>query len=92
MTGPGQRPGVARPGQRPGLAGRRPRPPGERLNDGLSAFSTGHGPPLVVLPGLGQDADLAAGVPRTVAWPNTLLATGLKRSVEYYRANLARYL
>jgi pimeloyl-ACP methyl ester carboxylesterase len=54
---------------------------GERLNDGLSAVAVGQGPPLVVLPGLGQDADLAAGVPRTVAWSNLLLATGLKRTV-----------
>jgi pimeloyl-ACP methyl ester carboxylesterase len=54
---------------------------GERLNDGLSAVTMGHGPPLVVLPGLGQYADLAAGVPRAVAWPNLLLATGLKRTV-----------
>jgi pimeloyl-ACP methyl ester carboxylesterase len=54
---------------------------GTRLNDGLSAVAVGQGPPLVVLPGLGQNADLAEGVPRSVAWSNRLLATGLKRTI-----------
>src|ERR1700761_8768763 len=54
---------------------------GERLNDGLSAMAVGQGPPLVVLPGLGQYADLAEGVPWSLAWSNWLLATGLKRTI-----------
>jgi pimeloyl-ACP methyl ester carboxylesterase len=54
---------------------------GERLNDGLSAATAGEGPPLVILPGLGQGADLAARVPRSVAWPTLALAAGFKRTV-----------
>lgn len=52
---------------------------GERLNDGLSAVAVGEGPPLVVLPGLGQGADLSVRVPRTAAWSTTALASGFKR-------------
>jgi pimeloyl-ACP methyl ester carboxylesterase len=54
---------------------------GEQLNDGLSAVVTGHGPPLVVLPGLGQGADLSVRVPRSVAWSAAALATGFQRTV-----------
>jgi pimeloyl-ACP methyl ester carboxylesterase len=54
---------------------------GERLNDGLSAVSAGEGPPLVILPGLGQGADLSERVPRSVAWPTVALAAGFKRTV-----------
>jgi hypothetical protein len=54
---------------------------GERLNDGLSAFAAGAGPPLVVLPGFGQGADLSVRVPRSAAWSTTALATGFKRTI-----------
>jgi pimeloyl-ACP methyl ester carboxylesterase len=54
---------------------------GERLNDGLSAVAVGEGPPLVVLPGLGQGTDLSVRVPRSVAFSSTALARGLKRTV-----------
>ncbi|WP_236794868.1 alpha/beta fold hydrolase [Amycolatopsis sp. GM8] len=54
---------------------------GERLNDGLSVTTTGSGPPLVVLPGLGQGADLSVRVPRSVARSSTMLATGFHRTV-----------
>jgi pimeloyl-ACP methyl ester carboxylesterase len=54
---------------------------GERLNDGLSAVAVGEGPPLVVLPGLGQGADLSVRVPRIAAWSTTALASGFKRTV-----------
>jgi pimeloyl-ACP methyl ester carboxylesterase len=58
---------------------------GERLNDGLSAVSAGQGPPLVVLPGLGQGADLAERVPRSAAWPTIALANGFHRTI--YQVN-----
>jgi hypothetical protein len=54
---------------------------GERLNDGLSAVAVGEGPPLVVLPGLGQGADLSVRVPRMAAWSTTALARGFRRTV-----------
>jgi pimeloyl-ACP methyl ester carboxylesterase len=54
---------------------------GERLNDGLSAVASGEGPPLVVLPGLGQGADLSVRVPRLAAWSTAALASGFKRTV-----------
>jgi pimeloyl-ACP methyl ester carboxylesterase len=54
---------------------------GEGLNDGLSAVTAGEGPPLVILPGLGQGADLAERVPRSVAWPTLALAAGFRRTV-----------
>jgi hypothetical protein len=54
---------------------------GERLNDGLSALAVGEGPPLVVLPGLGQGADLSVRVPRTAALSATALARGFGRTV-----------
>ncbi|QIS13887.1 alpha/beta fold hydrolase [Nocardia arthritidis] len=54
---------------------------GERLNNGLSVIAVGAGPPLVVLPGLGQGADLSVRVPRMAAWSNAALATGLGRTV-----------
>lgn len=54
---------------------------GERLNDGLSAVAVGEGPPLVVLPGLGQGADLSVRVPRSAALYATALAGGFKRTV-----------
>jgi pimeloyl-ACP methyl ester carboxylesterase len=54
---------------------------GERLNDGLSALAVGEGPPLVVLPGLGQGADLSVRVPRTAALSATALARGFRRTV-----------
>ncbi len=54
---------------------------GERLNDGLSVVATGDGAPLVVLPGLGQGADLSVRVPRSVALSAAALATGFKRTV-----------
>jgi pimeloyl-ACP methyl ester carboxylesterase len=54
---------------------------GERLNDGLTAITAGNGPPLVVLPGFGQGADLAERVPRTAAWSAAALAAGFRREV-----------
>ncbi len=54
---------------------------GERLNDGLSAVAVGEGPPPVVLPGLGQGADLSVRVPRMAALSTAALARGLKRTV-----------
>ncbi|MFF0493475.1 alpha/beta fold hydrolase [Nocardia sp. NPDC004068] len=51
------------------------------MNDGLSMVAVGSGPPLVVLPGLGQGADLSVRVPRVAAWSNSALATGLKRRI-----------
>lgn len=54
---------------------------GERLNDGLSAVVVGTGPPLVVLPGLGQGADLSVQVPRSAALYTAALAKGLGRTV-----------
>jgi pimeloyl-ACP methyl ester carboxylesterase len=54
---------------------------GERLNDGLSALAAGEGPPLVILPGLGQGADLSVRVPRSAAWSTAALAIGFKRTV-----------
>ncbi|AYF74368.1 alpha/beta fold hydrolase [Nocardia yunnanensis] len=54
---------------------------GELLNDGLSMVSAGRGPDLVVLPGLGEGADLSVRVPRGVAWATQALAAGLKRQV-----------
>src|SRR3954451_24046475 len=54
---------------------------GERLNDGLSAVAVGEGSPLVMLPGLGQGADLAVRVPRLAALSTTALAGGFKRRV-----------
>jgi pimeloyl-ACP methyl ester carboxylesterase len=58
-----------------------PRMRGERLNDGLSALAVGQGPPLVLLPGFGQGADLSVRVPRMTAWSTAALATGFKRTV-----------
>jgi len=54
---------------------------GERLNDGLSVVAAGTGPPLVVLPGLGQGADLSVRVPRTAALSTAVLARGFERTV-----------
>jgi pimeloyl-ACP methyl ester carboxylesterase len=54
---------------------------GERLNDDLSVVAIGEGPPLVVLPGLGEGADLSVRVPRMAALSNTALASGFKRTV-----------
>jgi pimeloyl-ACP methyl ester carboxylesterase len=54
---------------------------GERLNDGLSVVTTGEGPPLVTLPGLGPGADLSVRVPRTAALTTAALAKGLGRTV-----------
>jgi pimeloyl-ACP methyl ester carboxylesterase len=54
---------------------------GERLNDGLSVVSTGEGPPLATLPGLGAGADLSVRVPRTAALSTAALAKGLGRTV-----------
>jgi pimeloyl-ACP methyl ester carboxylesterase len=51
------------------------------VNDGLSVVSTGEGPPLVTLPGLGAGADLAERVPPTSALATTALAKGLGRTV-----------
>jgi pimeloyl-ACP methyl ester carboxylesterase len=53
---------------------------GEQLNDGLSAMAAGEGPPLVILPGLGQGADLSVRVPRPAAWSTAALAGGFKRT------------
>jgi hypothetical protein len=54
---------------------------GERLNDGLSALAAGEGPPLVVLPGFGQGADLSVRAPRMAVWSTAALASGFKRTV-----------
>jgi pimeloyl-ACP methyl ester carboxylesterase len=54
---------------------------GEQLNDGLSAVAVGEGPPLVVLPGFGQGADLSVRVPRSATLANEALARGLKRTI-----------
>jgi pimeloyl-ACP methyl ester carboxylesterase len=54
---------------------------GERLNDGLSVATTGDGPPLVFLPGLGQGADLSVNVPQRDARSARAVATGLSRTV-----------
>jgi pimeloyl-ACP methyl ester carboxylesterase len=54
---------------------------GERLNNGLSVYAVGEGAPLVTLPGLGNGADLAVKVPRTVAFTAKMLAAGFKRRV-----------
>jgi len=54
---------------------------GERLNDGLSMFTTGDGPPLVLLPGLGAGADLSVAVPRSATWTARPVATGQRRTV-----------
>jgi hypothetical protein len=54
---------------------------GEQLNDGLSALAAGQGPPLVLLPGFGQGADLSVQVPRMTAWSTAALATGFRRTV-----------
>jgi len=54
---------------------------GERLNNGLSVVTAGHGPPLVFLPGLGPGADLSAEVPRALAQSARAVATGTRRTV-----------
>ncbi|HEY1484983.1 MAG TPA: alpha/beta fold hydrolase [Micromonosporaceae bacterium] len=54
---------------------------GERLNDGLSVVTTGNGPPLVFLPGLGPGADLSHGVPRSMARSARAVALGTGRTV-----------
>jgi pimeloyl-ACP methyl ester carboxylesterase len=54
---------------------------GERLNDGLSVLARGAGPPLVILPGLGQGADLSVRVPRSAALSTAALANGFRRTV-----------
>ena len=51
------------------------------MNDGLSVVAVGEGPPLVVLPGLGQGADLSVRVPRMAAWSTAALASGFRRTV-----------
>jgi pimeloyl-ACP methyl ester carboxylesterase len=56
---------------------------GERLNNGLTAITTGDGPPLVTLPGLGAGADLAAKVPRLTAFSASTLASGLRRRIHH---------
>ncbi|GHF76845.1 pimeloyl-ACP methyl ester carboxylesterase [Amycolatopsis bartoniae] len=54
---------------------------GERLNDGLSVFAVGEGPPLVTVPGLGRGADLSVRVPRSAALSTAALARGFRRRV-----------
>jgi pimeloyl-ACP methyl ester carboxylesterase len=54
---------------------------GEKLNDGLSVAAAGEGPPLVLLPGLGQGADLSDGVPPAEARFSARLAVVLNRTV-----------
>jgi pimeloyl-ACP methyl ester carboxylesterase len=54
---------------------------GERLNDGLSVATTGNGPPLVFLPGLGRGADLSRGIPRSMARSARAVALGSGRTV-----------
>jgi len=54
---------------------------GARLNDGLSVVTTGDGPPLVFLPGLGLGADLSEGVPRATARSARAVALGSGRTV-----------
>lgn len=53
---------------------------GERLNDGLSVATFGHGSALVFLPGLGQGADLSQRVPRGAVWSARAVATGARRT------------
>jgi pimeloyl-ACP methyl ester carboxylesterase len=55
--------------------------PGERLNNGLSVITTGEGPPLVFLPGLGSGADLSCGVPKAMARSARAVALGTGRRV-----------
>jgi pimeloyl-ACP methyl ester carboxylesterase len=54
---------------------------GEVLNDGLSVLTTGAGPPLVFLPGLGMGADLSLDVPRAMARSAGAVALGTRRTV-----------
>jgi pimeloyl-ACP methyl ester carboxylesterase len=54
---------------------------GERLNDGLSVVTTGEGPPVVFLPGLGPSADLSREVPRAMARSARAVALGTGRTV-----------
>jgi len=54
---------------------------GERLNHGLSVITTGTGPDLVFLPGLGQRADLSVRVPAAVARSARAVALGSHRTV-----------
>lgn len=56
---------------------------GERLNNGLTVITTGDGPPLVTLPGLGAGADLATKVPPLITVSATALANGLHRRVHH---------
>lgn len=54
---------------------------GERLTDGLSVVTTGEGPPLVFLPGLGPGADLSREVPPALARSARAVALGSRRTV-----------
>jgi pimeloyl-ACP methyl ester carboxylesterase len=54
---------------------------GERLTHGLSVTTTGDGPPLVFLPGLGPGADLSHAVPRAMAASARAVARGTHRTV-----------
>ncbi|GAA1836224.1 3-oxoadipate enol-lactonase [Pseudonocardia ailaonensis] len=54
---------------------------GERLNDGLSVFTVGSGPPLVSIPGLGEGTDLSVRVPRTDLVSARAIATSTGRTV-----------
>lgn len=54
---------------------------GERLNDGLSVYAVGEGPPLVTVSGLGMGADLAVKVPPLTGFNAKMLAQGFKRRV-----------